>query len=82
MQTLRLVLIAIVLVLPVSANARSAIEQTIYVPGRESPLGARPGFDQAPADAAPVCDWRRRDLHEDTGGWTCEENFPRREDAP
>jgi hypothetical protein len=77
MQILRLALIAIILVLPVSANARSTAEQTIYVPGRESPLGARGEFDQAPADAALPCDWRRTDSHEDTGGLTCEENFRR-----
>jgi hypothetical protein len=36
MQTFRLALIAIVLVLPVSADARSAVAQTAYIPGRES----------------------------------------------
>ena len=77
MQTLRLGLIAIVLVLSVSANARSAVEQTIYVPGRESPTGARAGFDQAPVDAALPCDWRPGDSHEDMGGWTCGENLNR-----
>ena len=77
MQTLRLAVIAIVLVLPVPADARSAVEQTVYVPGRESPLGARAGFDQAPVDAALPCDWRPRESHEDTAGWTCEENFRR-----
>ena len=82
MQTLRRVLIAIVLVLPVSADARSAVEQTAYISGRESPLGARAGFDQAPADAALPCDRQPRAPHEDTAGWTCEENFRRWENAP
>jgi len=77
MQALRLALIAIVLVLPVPADARSAVEQTVYVPGRESPLGARAGFDQAPVDALLPCDSRPGESHEDTAGWTCEENFRR-----
>jgi hypothetical protein len=36
MQTFRLALIAIVLVLPVSADARSAVAQTAYMPGRDA----------------------------------------------